>query len=168
MEPILSQATGTDETERHAALSGNETLPDVIVLSRYVPSALATKVPVVCKEPVTGTLGQPKLSNLVSMSPDSFRHEDATFQEPTTEPPHGVKGLQLGAPPMPEPLCPVIEPDWPLPPLAVAPPMVGVSPGSLLQPELLAIATSVNETASPKFVCRMTILRSFTEQFLTG
>jgi hypothetical protein len=47
MAPILSQLTGTEETERHAALSGNETLPVVVVLSRYVPSALATKVPVV-------------------------------------------------------------------------------------------------------------------------
>jgi hypothetical protein len=107
------------------------------------------------------------------MSPDSFRHEDVTFQDPTADPPHGVKGLglQLGAPPMPEPLCPVALPDWPVPPVEVAPlaPPIGVSsPESLLQPELPAIATSVNVPVSQKIVRRMAILRNVQTQLLKG
>jgi hypothetical protein len=105
------------------------------------------------------------------MSPDSFRHEEATFQVPTTEPPQGVKGLQLGAPPIPEPLCPVALPDWPVPPVEVAPlePPIGVSvPGSVLQPELPAIATNVNEPVSQRIVRRMAILRNVQTQLLKG
>jgi hypothetical protein len=45
--PILPHSVDTDETVRHAVASGNVTAPSVVVLSVYVPSALATNVPVV-------------------------------------------------------------------------------------------------------------------------
>jgi hypothetical protein len=89
------------------------------------------------------------------MSPDNFKHDDVTFQEPTTFPPQGVKGEQLSAPPTAEPLWPVAVPDWPLPPLAVAPPMGPFSPESVLQPELAASVASVNVPTSQRIFCRM-------------
>ena len=77
--------------------------PVVTVLSTYVPSALAVKVPVVVSVPVTGTLGQPRLKYQPSMSPAKAKQEDdETVQVPTTEPPHGVTSGQDGpAPPVP-------------------------------------------------------------------
>ncbi len=57
----LSQVTGTLETLRQSALRETFAEPLAVVLSTYVPSALAVKVPVVVSVPVTGTLAQPRL-----------------------------------------------------------------------------------------------------------
>jgi hypothetical protein len=60
-DAALSQDIGTDETVRQSLLSDTFAEPVVTVLSVYVPSALAVKVPVVVSVPVTGTLEQPRL-----------------------------------------------------------------------------------------------------------
>ena len=99
----FSQVTATDETVRQSLPSDMFAEPVVVVLSVYVPSALAVKVPVVVSVPVTGTLGQPRLKYQPSMSPAKAKQEDEeTVQVPTTEPPHGVTSGQDGpAPPVP-------------------------------------------------------------------
>jgi hypothetical protein len=45
--PTLSHPTATEEIDRQFGASGNVTVPVVVVLSVYVPSALAVNVPVV-------------------------------------------------------------------------------------------------------------------------
>ena len=47
MFAILSQATATDETERHEGANGKVMVPLVVVPSVYEPSDLAVQVPVV-------------------------------------------------------------------------------------------------------------------------
>ena len=101
---------------------------------------LAIHVPVTCRDPVTGTVLQPKLANETSMSPDKARQDDVTFQVPTTLPPQAVPLGQDAPPPVPLELPPVPTP----PPVAVSPEPVfpPVAPpwmAELLQP-LLAIA----------------------------
>ena len=98
--------------------------PVVLVLSVKVPSALALKLPVVVSEPTTGTLGQPRLERDTSMSPDNLRHDELTFQVPSTLPPQGDSALQLeAAPPAPLVLPPPATLE--LPPLAGAPAVPG-------------------------------------------
>jgi hypothetical protein len=94
---------GTDETERQSGPSDTFAEPVVTVLSVYVPSALAVKVPVVVSVPVTGILVQPRLKYAPSRSPAKAKQDDEeTAQVPTTEPPHGVTSVQDGpAPPVP-------------------------------------------------------------------
>src|SRR6187431_3377769 len=96
---ICSQVRSTDEIARQDFASGKVAVPVVFVLSVKVPSELATKEPVVVSEPTTGTVGQLRLARDTSMSPDSLRHDDVTFHAPTTLPPQGDSGLQLGAAP---------------------------------------------------------------------
>jgi hypothetical protein len=128
MLPTLSQATGTDETERHAVASGNVIDPVVLVLSLYVPSALAMKVPVVDREPFTDMVGQPRLVEETSMSPDNARHEEVTFHVPTRSPPQAAPLLQFGAPPepmlppVPSPAVPLEPPEPLCPPFGLCPP----------------------------------------------
>jgi hypothetical protein len=57
---IFEHSTGVDETVRHEVASGKVIEPVVIVLSEYVPSALAVQVPVTFSDPVTGTFEHPK------------------------------------------------------------------------------------------------------------
>src|SRR6188508_3293962 len=157
MLPTLLHSTGTEEIDRHDAASGNVTDPVVVVLSVYVPSALATNEPVVCTEPFTGTVVQPRLVRMTSMSPDSFRQEDLTFQVPTTLPPQGDTLLQLvpepipELPPAPELLPPVlVVPPAPVPPLAGAPPVPDGLPEWVLQAVLTAINPSTNAPTRPR------------------
>src|SRR5689334_1320176 len=113
----FSQLMATDETVRQSLPSDTLAEPVVTVSSVYVPSALAVKVQVVVSVPVTGTLGQPRLKYVPSRSPVKAKQDDAaTFQVPTTEPPHGATSAQDGpappvppAPPAPEPLVPEPE-----------------------------------------------------------
>jgi hypothetical protein len=62
------------------------------------------------------------------MSPDNFRHEDVTFQVPTTLPPHAATLVQFSEPPEP--------PEPPLPELAsgLAEPPVPLEPALALPP----------------------------------
>src|SRR6188768_865804 len=146
---ICSQVRSTDEIARQDFASGKVALPVVFVLSVKVPSALATKVPVVVSEPTTGTVGQPRLAKDTSMSPDIFRHDDVTFQAPTTLPPHGVTLVQLAVGPPPPPLGrpPVLlAPPLELPPVEAVPAPPGES--SLM---LQAVpAASAASTKTPK------------------
>ena len=120
MLPIFAQVLGSDETVRHEAANGNVMEPVVVVLSVNVPPELAVHVPVVWRDPVTGTVAQPISSSDTSMSPDNARHDDVTFQVPTTLPPQGVTLEQVAPPP---PLPPELElPPDPDPPPAVTPP----------------------------------------------
>src|SRR6187399_2354011 len=94
------------------------------------------------------------------MSPDSFRHEDATFQVPTTLPPQAETFGQLIAlldpAPPPAPVAP-LEPDVPplgLPPLPLPPPVPrppepSTWPPVSVQPVPAAAAASVNAPKSP-------------------
>src|SRR4029453_11485278 len=114
----FSQVTTTDETVRQSLPSVMVAEPVVAVLSVYVPSALAVKVPVTVSVPVTGTLGQPRLKYEPSMSPAKAKQEDEeTAQVPTTEPPHAATSGQDGpaAPVPPAPLPPVPPPPDPEP-----------------------------------------------------
>jgi hypothetical protein len=106
----FSQVTATPETLRQSLPSDTFAEPVAVVLSMYVPSALAVKVPVVVSVPVTGTLGQPRLKYQPSMSPAKPKQEDdETVQVPTTEPPHGATSGQDG----PAPLVPPVPPPDP-------------------------------------------------------
>jgi hypothetical protein len=126
----FSQLTTTDETVRQELSIDTFAEPVVVVLSTYVPSALAVKVPVVVSVPVTGTLGQPRLKYQPSISPAKAKHEDEeTAQVPTTEPPHAATSGQDG------PVPPV--PPAPLPP----------------EPELVqaeAMVTTVAKSPTPR------------------
>jgi len=51
MSPAVAHVTATDEIVRQEGAKGNVTLPVVVVLSTQVPSALATKLPVVWSAP---------------------------------------------------------------------------------------------------------------------
>jgi hypothetical protein len=137
--PILAHSTLTDETDRHAALNGNVMEPVVVVLSAYVPLALAVHVPVTCRDPATGTDWHPRERSFTSKSPDRLRHDDVTFQVPTTSPPHGVAVGQL---------LPV------LPPLPGEPPLPPPPPPELPQP-WVAIEARASALTSPKSPFRM-------------
>ena len=122
---------GSDETVRHEEVNGNVMVPVVVVLSVNVLSEFAVHVPVAWRDPVTGTVAQPISSNDTSMSPDNCRHEEVTFQVPTTLPPQGVTLEQAAGwlPPLPG------DPPFPLelPPLA-APPLPELELELPLQP----------------------------------
>src|SRR5690606_8626506 len=100
MFAALSHSTGTPEMARHELSSGNVTEPVVTVLSVYVPSSLSTRVPVVSSEPVAGTVAQANEARKTSMPPSMARHDDATFQVPTTFPPQADTLLQFSGPPL--------------------------------------------------------------------
>src|SRR6478609_7178192 len=142
---ICSQVRWTEEIDKQAGESGKVAEPVVLVLSVKLPSALAIKVPVVVSEPTTGTLGQPRLARVTSISPDSLRHDDVTLQAPTTLPPQGESALQLD--PVPAPpllLLPPFEP----PPMAGAPAAPPVL-DPLLHPAAAPNAASMNTLKSP-------------------
>ena len=144
---------GTDETDRHAADNGKVTEPVVTVLSTYVPSLLAVQVPVTWRDPLTGTVLQPKLARVTSMSPVSDRHDDVTSQVPTTDPPQAVPPGQLV-----DPLVP------PVPPVAVDPPEPGLPPVAppreleALQPPIANTETSAAKPTSPTSLFRISPL----------
>jgi hypothetical protein len=75
-------------------------VPDVVVLSEYVPSALATQLPVTSRDPVTGMDLQPRPNPDTSRSPVTSRHDDATVHVPTTSPPQAATS-EHEPPPLP-------------------------------------------------------------------
>ena len=147
MLPAPSQVTGVDEIIRHADPNVNCSSPDVVVLSVYVPSELTVHVPVTWRDPVTGADGQPApaLINVMSSSPATFRHDDVTFQVPTTSPPQGLTLEQDVPPPLPPPAPP--EPD-----VAPDPPMLEVAPEPLGEVLLDDEQASI-KTAGTRIVC---------------
>ena len=58
--PTPEHVTGVDDRTRQPGANWNSTLPDVVVPSVYVPSALAVHVPVTCRDPLTGADAQAK------------------------------------------------------------------------------------------------------------
>jgi len=142
--PAFSQVTATDEMDRQASSTGNVAEPVVRVLSVYVPSALATKVPVVPIDPVIGTVGHARLSSDTSRLPDSFKQDDATFHVPTTFPPQADTLVQLAI--GPEPLTPLAPAVLPAPAVLLPAPPAGVS-ALMLHP---APAPSATHTDTPK------------------
>jgi hypothetical protein len=107
------QVTGVEEITRHEAASVNCSVPEVVVSSEYVPSALAVHVPVTERSPVTGADGQPAPTSERSRLPVTFKQDEATFQVPMRSPPHAVTLEQEPpAPPLPE-----------RPPVALVPPL---------------------------------------------
>jgi hypothetical protein len=103
------QVTGADEMTRQEAANVNCSSPDVVVLSEYVPSALAVHVPVTCMDPVTGADAQPAPNNAKSRAPVTFRQDAVTAQVPVMSPPHGVPFEQDGPPPLFPPVPPLLE-----------------------------------------------------------
>jgi hypothetical protein len=147
--------------------------PVVVVLSEYVPSELAVHVPVTCKEPVTGALAQPAPTSVRSRLPLTWRHDDVTFQVPTTLPPQLVT-LEHDAPappaptpfelpPVPDtPVLPGLVPELPPVPTVSVPPLP-VEPNTPLEleehaPEITPTASAIARAAD----------RIFIEQFLSG
>lgn len=117
-----AQSTRVDEITRHEGASMNCSSPDVVVSSVYVPSALAVRVPVTRKDPVTAADGQPALASVKSSSPVTFRHDDETVQVPATVPAQGVTLGQAGPGSPPLPFDPLLLPPEP-PPLPPDPPL---------------------------------------------
>src|SRR5450432_2395632 len=132
------QSVCVDEMTRQEGAKVNCPSPVVVVLSVYVPSALAVHVPVTCNDPVTGAVAQPAPINIIFRFPLTLRHDAVTFQVPTTLPPQPVTFEQdAPAPPVPVELPPVpnapallVElPELPPMPTARAPP----EPAGLLE-----------------------------------
>jgi hypothetical protein len=95
----------------------------MVKLSEYVPSDLAVHVPVTLRDPVIGADAQPIPKPDMSRFPVTAKHEDVTFQVPTTSPPQGetlAVAVQVEPPPAP----PLPE----VPPLATVPPLLLVPP----------------------------------------
>lgn len=116
MPAAPSQVTGVDEITRQDGPSVNCSSPVVVVLSVYVPSALAVNVPVTASEPVTGADGQPAPTSERSSVPLTLRQDDATVHVPTTLPAQGVTLGQDAPPPLP-----AVPPPPGLPPPPVGP-----------------------------------------------
>ena len=107
---------------------------------------MAMNDPVVVSDPTTGTVGQPRLASDTSISPDSLRHEEVTFQTPVTSPPQGESPVQVGpAPPLLAPPPPTLE----LPPLEGAPALPAL-PLPLLHAIAAPEAANRNMLKSPK------------------
>jgi hypothetical protein len=85
--PTWVQSMLVDESTRHDFASVNCSVPEVIVSSEKVPSALPVQVPVTVSEPVTGADVQLRPAVDGSSEPDTARHEDEAFHVPTTLPP---------------------------------------------------------------------------------
>jgi len=90
------------------------------------------------------------------MSPDNFMHEEVTFQDPTTLPPHAVTLVQLAVevPALPLPLPPgrppvLLAPPWELPALLLAEPAVPSGSLVTLQPAPTASAPTTNTPKNP-------------------
>jgi len=114
---IPAQSTFVPERTKHPATMSRRGVPVVVVPSTYVPLALAVKVPVTLKDPEIPTLVQVRGSRPSqdgSTLPFTVRHEDITFQVPTTLPPQAVTSAH--DPPVPPP-APVVPPPLELPPV---------------------------------------------------
>src|SRR5450432_3879700 len=130
--------------------------PVVVVLSEYVPSALAVHVPVTCKDPVTGAVAQPAPINIIFRFPLTLRQDAMTFQVPTTLPPQPVTFEQdAPAPPVPLELPPVPNaPALELPAVPTAPPLPLLPPlpddrpehATAIIPSAIAIAKAADWT----------------------
>jgi hypothetical protein len=111
---IPSHEIWVPERFKHPAGSPTWTLPVVVVPSVYVPLALAVQVPLTLSEPVSVTFLQADgsspaapMSRLLLLK---FRHDELTFQVPTTSPPQAVTlGQDDPPPPPPVPVVPPLE-----------------------------------------------------------
>jgi len=91
------------DTFRHTGATVISAVPDVVVLSVYVPSDLALQVPLTFSDAETVMVVQPIPSPDASISPLTSRHDDATLQVPTTSPPQGDTSMQDPPPLLPLP-----------------------------------------------------------------
>jgi hypothetical protein len=109
---------------RHEAGNVICSLPDVVVLSKYVPSDLAVHVPVTWRDPVTDADAHPRDNTDISSCPVTFRQDEVTVQVPTTSPPQGTTLVQEAppAPPLGLPPVPTVPPLAFVPPVPFAPP----------------------------------------------
>jgi hypothetical protein len=111
----------------------------------YVPSALPVHDPVTLREPVIPTFLQlvgSRPANEISRFPLSFRHDDVTFQAPTTLPAQAVTFGQDAPPPVP------VVPPVPAAPLLEVPPVPDTwSEGTVQAPESIPNAMAIVRTA---------------------
>src|SRR5512146_334772 len=107
---MRSQVVVVPETFRHAAGTVICSLPEVVVLSVYVPSEFAVQVPLTWSEPVTVTDAQPRPKPPTCKSPLTFRHDAATLQVPTKFPPHAETSEQESLEPLALAVAPAPEP----------------------------------------------------------
>src|SRR5262249_36965452 len=115
---IPSHVTRVPESIRHPASSWIWTVPVVVVPSVYVPLALAVHVPLTSSEPEIVTFMHVRGSrptSEMSRAPLSVRHDDATFQVPTTLPPQADTFVH-DDPPVPVLPPPEVPPVFPVPP----------------------------------------------------
>src|SRR6478735_8527430 len=87
MPDTPSHVTAVEEITRHDGASVKCSSPVVVVSSKYVPSALAVKVPVTESEPVIGAEQPGAPTGERSRLSLTAKHEDATRQVPVTSPP---------------------------------------------------------------------------------
>jgi len=116
----------------------------VVVPSVYVPFAFAVHVPLTLIEPEIDAVLQVRGSrptSEMSRAPLKFRHDDVTFQVPTTLPPQGDPFGHDGPPVPAVPVDPVV----PAPEVPALP--VGVVPVELHAPAIIANARAVVRTA---------------------
>jgi hypothetical protein len=110
----------------------------VVVLSVYVPLASALKLPLTVKEPEIVELVQfrgSRPSHVGSRCPLTVRHDDFTFQVPTTLPPQEVPFWQEA----PDPPVPV-PPELPPVPDGLVPEL------ALQAPEIIAVPMAIART----------------------
>jgi hypothetical protein len=168
------QLVWVEEITRHDGAKVKCSSPVVIVLSVYVPSALAVQLPVTCSEPTTGAVGHPAPTNDKSRLPLILRHDEVTFQVPTKLPPQAVTFEQVAPiPPPPKltfapacsPLPALLTPD--APPLPRAPPLpVGLAEPLLHAAEITPAVTTVARAMDRNFIARLsTALRRRSSRF---
>jgi hypothetical protein len=98
---------------KHDAGNVSCSVPDVVVLSEYVPPDFAVHVPVTWRDPVTDAEQFRPIPDR-SSEPDTFRHDDVAFQVPTTLPPQAITlEHDAGAPPLEPDELPELAPDDP-------------------------------------------------------
>ena len=87
------------DTFLHDDGSASSSSPSLVVSSVSDPSVLAVKVPVTLMDPeVTTAFLQSVPSPDRSTPPETFRHDEVTFQVPTTSPPQAVTSVQASPP----------------------------------------------------------------------
>jgi hypothetical protein len=121
-------------------------LPVVVVPSVYVPLALAVQVPLTLREPESVTFVQAEGSSpALEMSRfvlRKSRHDELTFQVPTTSPPQAVIPGQVGAPPPPVPAVPLELPPVP----------DGLGEVAVHAPEIIPAMSAVVRAAERSFI----------------
>jgi hypothetical protein len=159
---IPSQLTLVPDRFKHPDGSSACVVPDVVVLSVYVPSALAVHVPLTVTVPVSftfmhiaGSSPAAEMSRFVALK---VKHDELTFHVPTTLPPQAATFEHADPPPVP------VLPDAPAPPLELPPVPEGLTeppehaPASI--PAAIAIVRNADRSCMERSPSRGNLRRS--------